>query len=263
MAGMGTDTSSAAQYAQPDASESKHNLNNLDFNAQVEHILSQHAAIAADIRERDNIRRDKTAHPLAQIKITARIDARIQQVREDMEVLNTIYDRIKSAKRHRKKHTEEELQKFEDTIRNLEEHCNTYDSNKYRRMKTVKRRVQLDLSAPEGEETRRWSASGGHACAATEEDQLRASDSIKRWHTRDVHFDQQLQEIGEAVERIGELRVSRRPTLRRGGRRRHWRALQRAGEERHQHHAQGPGDDVRCHGRIASDQDPHKKAEDG
>ncbi|CDR97335.1 hypothetical protein, conserved [Babesia bigemina] len=192
------DTSEAAQNLpdpQLDLAAGKANLSNLDFNAQVQLILQQNAAINADIRERDQIRHDKTAHPLAQIKLTARIDARVEQVRVDLDILHNIYERITSSRRHRKKYTDEELDNFEDTIQNLEEQCSTYDSSRYRRTTTVKRRINMDFTPPSDSEP------------MTEEEQLKAMASIQRWRTRDEQFDQQLQEIGEAVERIGEVAV--------------------------------------------------------
>ncbi|GBE58645.1 hypothetical protein BOVATA_001380 [Babesia ovata] len=195
MIGAASEASLNPPDPQQDLATGKANLSNLDFNAQVQLILQHNAAITADIRERDQIKRDKSAHPLAQIKVTARIDARVEQVRIDLDILHNIYERITASRRHRKKYTDEELRQFEDTIQNLEEQCSTYDSNKYRRVTTVKRRINMDFTAPTESEP------------MTEQEQLKARESIQRWRTRDEHFDQQLQEIGEAVERIGEVAV--------------------------------------------------------
>ncbi|ORM39993.1 uncharacterized protein BXIN_1404 [Babesia sp. Xinjiang] len=188
--------SQGVQDVVPDAALGKKNLHNLDFNAQAALILDQYAAIVADMRECDQVKHDKSAHPIAHIKLTSRIEVRIQQVRSDLDILNTIYERIKASKRHRKKYTDEDLRKFEDTLRNLEEQCDMYDSGRYKRSTTVRRRINLDLSAPEGSAT------------VTEEEQMKAQESIHRWRQRDEEFDQQLQEIGEAVERIGDVAVA-------------------------------------------------------
>ncbi|EDO08448.1 putative integral membrane protein [Babesia bovis T2Bo] len=177
-----------------DAALGKHNLNNLDFNAQVALILDQHAAIVADMKERDQIKNDKSTHPIAHIKLTSRIEVRIQQIRSDLDILSQIYEKIISSRKYRKKYTDEELLKFEDTLQNLEEQCNIYDSGKLRRPTTVRRRINLDFSVPEG-------------YSMNEEDKTKATESLQRWKDRDEGFDQQLQEIGEAVERIGDVAV--------------------------------------------------------
>ncbi|GFE53482.1 transmembrane protein [Babesia ovis] len=183
------------QDAVPDAGLGKQNLTNLDFNAQAALILNQHAAIVADMRERDQVKHDKTAHPIAHIKLTSRIEVRIQQVRSDLEILHVIYERITTSKKHRKKYTDEDIKNFEDTLHNLVEQCSMYDGGKYRRQTTAKRRLNVDFSAADGPEE------------VTEEERMRASESIQRWRKRDQDFDHQLLEIGEAVERIGDVAV--------------------------------------------------------
>lgn len=173
---------------------SRVNLENLDFNAQAAAVLDHFSAISADIKARDQLKRDKSPHPLAQIKLTTSIECHLQQAAADLEVLNVIYERITSSRRHRRKYSDEEINKFEETLTNLETQLSTYESTRYKRSLSAKKRANLDLS-PNTEEV-------------TPEDQALADESMQRWRKRDENFDEQLQEIGEAVERIGNVAIT-------------------------------------------------------
>ncbi|KAK1933075.1 hypothetical protein X943_002073 [Babesia divergens] len=183
-------------YQEETAAASKVNLDNLDFQAQVSLVLDQLSAISADIRARDQLKRDKASHPLAQIKLTTSIEARLQQTRSDIDVLCAIYERITSSKRYRKKYTDEEISKLEDTLRNVETQYNAYNASRFKRPFGTTKRLNVDLS------------SQANALPVTQEEQAIANESIQRWKQRDEHFDEQLQEIGEAVERIGTVAIT-------------------------------------------------------
>ncbi|BAM41753.1 fibrillarin [Theileria orientalis strain Shintoku] len=174
------------------------NLENLDFDAQRNLVVNLITSMNEDVRERDKVKRDKSSHPLLHIKLSTRLESQLISAMNHMEVLKKINTKLQSNKKKKLKYTDGELMAFEDTINNLNENLlNLENAIRYRSSTVKKSKVDLNLKSVSFDKE-----------ALTMEEQNYVAESIKRWNERDQDFDNQLKEIGEAVDRIGEVAIN-------------------------------------------------------
>ncbi|KAK2194933.1 hypothetical protein BdWA1_001613 [Babesia duncani] len=171
----------------------KQNLETADFEAQKVLVLNILTDITSGIRERSRLKHEKAAHPLAHVRLATKLDSLSRSARTELDTLEDILSKINGSKRLKKQYTEADIQNFKSTLGNLQEQFTTCEATIRQTLidSPRKQRVNLDLTEPQ------------NLKAATKEEELMATDSIRKWRQRDEEFDQQLQEIGEAVDRIG------------------------------------------------------------
>ncbi|EAN32148.1 putative integral membrane protein [Theileria parva strain Muguga] len=174
------------------------NLENLDFEAQRQLIVNLITSMTENVKERDKIKRDKTSHPLSHIKLSTKLESQVLAAYNYLDVLKNIYSKLVSNKKKRGKYTEHELNSFGETIKNLDENLLNLENMIRYRASAMTRKTRMDLNI---------NSVPFDKSALTTEEQNYVTESIRRWNERDEGFDKQLQEIGEAVDRIGEVAI--------------------------------------------------------
>ncbi|XP_953427.1 uncharacterized protein TA09945 [Theileria annulata] len=177
---------------------SERNLEKLDFEAQRQLVVQLITSMAENVKERDKIKRDKSSHPLTNIKLSTKLESQLMAAYNFLDVLKNIYGKLLNSKKKRGKYTESEISSFGETIKNLDENLvNLENMIRYKPNSAIKKsRMDIDVNSIPFDKS-----------ALTTEEQNYVAESIRRWNVRDEGFDKQLQEIGEAVDRIGEVAI--------------------------------------------------------
>lgn len=176
---------------------SQHNLDNADFLAQKTILIDLIHDINVKIKERDNLKKNRTNNPIEIIKIGNTINIKLEQIILVHDAFVQIYNKIAKTKKLKKKYTEEQLDDFANSVKILTTHVSECDAAV--RHKTVTMTKQelcnlkmMDLDNDPDE-------------PINDKDKVEAEEALNRWKLRDQQFDDQIRGIGEAVERIGLL----------------------------------------------------------